>query len=205
MNLWEAMQNRHSVRSYIDRPIDADAIEALEAEIAACNRAGDLHIQLVTNEPEAFGGFMAHYGKLTGVKNYFALVGKRAGDLDERIGYYGERLVLKAQQLGLNTCWVALTYSKEKSRCVVAEGEKLVCVISLGYGATQGVAHKNKPMERLCQVEGSVPDWFQKGMEAALLAPTAINQQQFLFTLTGDTVTATALAGPCNKIDLGIV
>ena len=84
-------------------------------------------------------------------------------------------------------------------------GEKLCCVIALGYGETQGVAHKSKPIEQLCRVKGDMPDWFKRGMEAALLAPTSLNQQKFFFTLEGNTVTAKAGLGFYTKLDLGIV
>lgn len=207
MTILEAMQARHSVRSYKDTPLKPEDIQTLQKEIDACNKEGGLHIQLVTNEPKAFDSFMAHYGKFSGVQNYIALIGKKSADLEVKLGYYGERLVLLAQTLGLNTCWVAMTFGKgaAKSRCTIAPGEKLVCVLSLGYGATQGVAHKSKPMEALCQVEGAMPDWFRQGMEAALLAPTAMNQQKFGISLSGSTVTAKSLGGFYSKTDLGIV
>lgn len=197
MELSEAMKNRHSVRTYQETPLPADIIQELQAEITKCNQQSGLHIQLVTNEPEAFSGFMAHYGKFRGVRNYLALIGTKDDTLHETIGYSGEHLVLKAQQLGLNTCWVALSFSKGKSNCVIDKGEKLVCVISLGYGTTPGVPHQSKPLEKLCTTTNSapLPDWFRQGMEAAMLAPTAMNQQKFLFTLSGDTVTAKATGG----------
>ena len=115
MELMEAVKTRHSVRAYTDRPIEADKTAALNREIDACNRESGLHIQLVTEEPEAFRGFMAHYGSFRNVRSYIALIGKKAPQLDEKIGYYGERIVLAAQQLGLNTCWVALTYRRKKT------------------------------------------------------------------------------------------
>ncbi len=205
MDILEAMQNRHSVRSYIDKPIDTEALSELRALIDTCNKESGLHVQLVTDEPNAFGGFMAHYGKFSGVKNYIALIGEKSAGLHEKLGYYGEKIVLKAQQLGLNTCWVALTFSKGKSKCTIGKGEKLVCVISLGYGVTQGVAHKSKQLETLCKLGGTMPDWFKRGMEAALLAPTATNQQKFMLTLSGNTVKAEATGGFYPKVDLGIV
>ena len=88
-------------------------------------------------------------------------------NLDERCGYYGEKIVLKAAQLGLNTCWVALTYSKSKVKCTVNRDEKLVCVIAIGYGETSGISRKTKTIEELSSVEGEMPEWFRKGMEAA--------------------------------------
>ena len=164
MELMEAVKARHSVRAYADRPIEADKAAALNREIDACNKESGLHIQLVTEEPEAFRGFMAHYGSFRNVRSYIALVGKKTPQLDEKIGYYGERIVLVAQRLGLNTCWVALTYRRKKTKCAIGEGEKLVCVIALGYGETQGVPHKSKPMEALCRTESTIPDWFVTGM-----------------------------------------
>ena len=205
MELQEALQERHSVRDYTDQPIDPAAVRRLEEEIAACDQAGGLHIQLATGEPEAFTGLLPHYGKFRGVRNYLAMVGPKGPALEEAVGYYGQRLVLCAQQLGLNSCWVALTFRKGKVRCEIAPGEKLACVISLGYGVTQGVPHKSRPMADLCRVDGDMPDWFRRGMEAAMLAPTAMNQQRFRFTLQGDTVALESTGGFYSHIDLGIV
>ncbi|MEA4919749.1 MAG: nitroreductase family protein [Clostridiaceae bacterium] len=205
MEIIEAIKNRHSVRDYSSRSIEELLITELQREIDACNKESGLHIQLITEEPKAFGGFMAHYGKIKGVNNYIALVGPKTPQLDEKIGYYGERVALKAQTLGLNTCWVALTYSKGKSRHAINSGEKLVCVLALGYGKTQGTPHKSKPMESLCLTDVPMPEWFNSGMKSALLAPTAINQQKFLITLSNGKVSAKTTGGFYSKVDLGIV
>lgn len=146
---------------------------------------------------------MAHYGKFDGVENYIALVGKKGADLDEKAGYYGERLVLKAQELGMNSCWVALTHGKSAAK--IGKGEKLACIISLGYGVAQGTAHKNKPLDQLCNCASGMPDWFAKGMEAALLAPTAMNQQKFYIALKDGRAFCRAGKGFYTKMDLGIV
>ena len=132
------------------------------------------------------------------------MVGKKASDLDERCGYYGEKLVLKAQELGLNTCWAALTHGKSTAQ--IAADETEVIVISLGYGKTQGVERKSKKPEDVSNITSDSPEWFKRGIEAALLAPTAINQQKFKFTLTDNKVQAKpGKIGTCLKIDLGIV
>ena len=207
MTLQEAIVARHSVRQYIDKPIEASVVERLNEEIAVCNQEGDLHIQLIINEPKAFNGSNAFtYGKFSGVSNYLAMAGPKGAD--EAIGYYGERLVLLAQVLGLNTCWVGLTFKKQPDRYTIDNGEKLHCVIALGYGVNQGVQHPMRPMEKFIKVKGSMPDWFRRGMEAALLAPTAVNQQKFEIALIDEhAVTARnrfTLIG-YGKVDLGIV
>ncbi len=205
MNITEAMKARHSVRQYKNKPLEADVVSALQAEIESCNQESGLHIQLVTNEPKAFDSFMAHYGAFSGVTNYIALIGKKRTGLYENCGYYGERLVLLAQQLGLNTCWVAMTYSKVKTAFVIEKGEKLCAVIALGYGETQGAGHKIKSISEVSKTDRQMPDWFKNGVEAALLAPTAMNQQKFMFTLKGNQVSAKAGSGFYTKLDLGIV
>ena len=113
------------------------------------------------------------------------MVGKKDDNLDERVGYYGEQLVLLAQTLGLNTCWVGLSYRKVEDAYNVGKDEKLVCVIAIGYGETQGVTHKVKNVEQVSNASDLTPAWFKKGIEAALLAPTAVNQQKFSFEYVG--------------------
>lgn len=150
---------------------------------------------------------MAHYGKFSGVQNYIALVGKKNSDLDEKLGYYGERIVLLAQSLGLNTCWVAMTVSKSivKKNIEVKFDEKLRIIISLGYGSTQGAEHKSKEISKFCTMNQQNPQWFIDGVKAAMLAPTAMNQQKFYFDLDGSKVSAKSLGKFYSKIDLGIV
>ena len=124
------------------------------------------------------------------------MAGKRADDLDERIGYYGEHLVLLAQTLGLNTCWVGLSYKKIPDTYVLEEGEVIKAYIAIGYGETQGTGHKIKTVEQVSRsavrtlgstenASETTPSWFKKGVEAALLAPTAVNQQKFSFEYLG--------------------
>ena len=194
------------MRQYTSRKMEGEPLAERRRAIDEGNRAGGLNIQLCLNESEAFSGAMARYGKLTNVQNYIALVGKKSDDLEEKCGYYGEQLVLRAQQLGLNTCWVAATYSKGKSKqaVTIAPGEKLLMVIALGYGETQGHAHTNKPLETLGNLASSTPPWFRRGLDAAQLAPTAMNQQKFFFRQEGDRVTATTRSGPYTRVDLGI-
>ena len=184
MTLLEAISARHSVRKYLDKEIPADIIAALQDKIAECNTVGNLSIQLVQNETKAFTGMLS-YGSFSGVKNYLVMVGKKAKDLDERVGYYGEQIVLLSQTLGLNTCWVGLSYRKVPDAYNVDKDEKLVCMIALGYGEIQGVGHKIKTVEQVSNASDITPSWFKKGVEAALLAPTAVNQQKFSFEYVG--------------------
>ena len=181
--------------------------EKLAALIKECNAESGLNIQLVTDDPECFDTFLAHYGKFKNAKNYIAMIGSKSIDkLDEKCGYYGQKIVLAAQQMGLNTCWVAGTYGKRKQQAEVASDEKLVCVIAIGYGANEGTKHRSKPVEKLCDVpRDDMPQWFRTGLIAAMMAPTALNEQKFFVTLDGDEPVITTKSGMMTKIDLGIV
>lgn len=206
MNLHEAVLARHSVRSYEKRPLASETAAALEDYIAELNDRSGLHMQLIRGHAKPFAGLLSMVGWLAGVENYLAVVGPEGEDLDEKCGYFGEHFVLRAQQLGLNTCWVAGTYNKAKCTAEVKPGEKLVLVIALGYGKNQGKARKSKSLEDVCETKGQMPGWFRRGAEFALLAPTAVNQQAFRLHLVGENgVRAVATRGMFAKIDLGIV
>ena len=204
MEIKEAMAQRHSVRSYIDKPIEPETAETLSTLIDGYNKESGLHMQLVLNEPKAFGSSAARYGKFKNVKNYIALIGRKGLALEEFCGYYGEKIVLDAQAAGLNTCWVALTYKKVPDAYTVLPGEQLVLVIALGYGEDQGVPHKSKKPEAVSNVSEETPEWFRAGVEAALLAPTAVNQQKFRFIYKDGTVEAKPGIGFYTSVDLGI-
>lgn len=200
MQMLDLMKERHSVRQYLDKKINGDVKTKLDTYVASINEESGLSMQIFYNEPNCFNSMLVHYGKFSNVKNYIAIVGKK--EEQEKAGYYGEKLVLKCQELGLNTCWVALTHGKVNVQ--TKPQQKLLILIALGYGTNTGVAHKSKPIKELCK-EDAYPEWFMKGMEAVSLAPTAMNQQKFLFEMKNGQVYAKALRGFYSEIDLGIV
>lgn len=208
MELIDAIKARHSVRKYTDKPIEMAKVDILRTRIERINAEAGLNIQLVLDEPRAFASGMWKYGQFSGVKNYFVMAGPKSKDIEESIGYHGEELVLLAQTLELNTCWVGLTYKKIPGTFTLRDGDIVHCVIALGYGTIPGVQHPLKPVENFYEAEGVPPEWFTAAVEAALLAPTAVNQQKFKFILhPGNVVEAKTLfsmAGYTN-IDLGIV
>ena len=204
MELLNAIKQRHSVRSYLDKPIDTDVRDELRKYIDKCNQEGNLHIQLIENEPQAFAKGLFHYGLFSNVKNYIALVGKGDSTFDERCGYYGEKIVLKAQMLGLNTCWVGGTYKKIESVVDLKPGEKFLMVIAIGYGENQGREHKYKKVKDLSIGYPDLPDWFIKGVEAVAMAPSALNQHSYCFGLRDEKVYVKKGLGVALDTDIGI-
>lgn len=212
MNELEALKARHSVRHYVDEPMSEQHVVALRAAIDALNAESGLSIQLVVEDPAAFKGSIIGYGMFAGVRNYIALVGPDTPNLNEACGYYGQRLVLLAQMLGLNTCWVGMKNFSRKAKCRIGAGQKLSLIIAVGVGETQGRVRKSKAIGKVSNATDKSPDWFVRGVEAALLAPTAMNQQRFSLELTDIkasdgrcVVRARSLGGPFANVDLGIV
>lgn len=203
MEIMDIIEARHSVRQYKNQPIESEKREILNDLCRKINEETGMNIQIIYDEPNCFKSFLAHYGSFRGVANYISVVGSKDKSLEERAGYFGEMLVLKAQELGLNTCWVALTHGKSKA--VVREGEKEWIIISLGYGENQGKPHKNKKLEKLARVSEEDPEWYKAGVKAALLAPTAVNQQKFFIERDGEQARIKALFGNLAALDLGIV
>lgn len=206
----ETIRERHSVREYDGKPLARVEFDALGAVVEECARESGLDIQLAGDNPEVFN-VIARFGLIRGCRTHVAFVvdGAKAGDVaaDEAIGYWGQKIVLAAQDMGLNTCWCALC-SRKKSCAVVAPGKKIRLVIAVGHGKTQGFSRKTKSVEALSSVEcAKAPAWFAAAMEAAQLAPTAMNNQNFKITLFSDgkTVCIDAPKSGLNVIDEGIV
>lgn len=206
MTLSEAIEARHSVRSFKEVAIPEEIRSQLDEFTADCNKEGNLNISIRYDDTSGFDSRLARYGNFRNVQNYIVLAGKKEGNFDFRCGYYGEKIVLFAQQLGLNTCWAALTFNKKKVKEITAPGDTLCMVIALGYGETQGSSRKSKSVEEVVQTRGEMPDWFRRGVESALKAPTAMNQQKFAFGMkNGEPAVKVKGMGPYTKVDLGIV
>lgn len=140
MDLKEAMEQRHTVRSYIDRPLPSEVIRLLAERIQKNNEAYRLHMQLITENIEAFGPLLRLI-LAKGVRNYIILSAPAGPTVEERLGYCGADVMLYAQTLGLNSWWVGGTFNKKgvQKNADSAGTEKIIGLIAIGYGATQGV------------------------------------------------------------------
>ena len=205
MNETEAIIARHSVRSYKPEKIEEEKAVKLKEKIEELNRESGLHLQFLENAGNTYNNFLYKMVGMAAVPSVIVCAGKDSEDLERKIGYYGEKLVLYAQSLGLNTCWTG-SFNKKNTEAVIGENERLVICIAIGYGKDQGKPHKSKELSKLSEAAGSRPGWFEKGVEMAALAPTALNQQKFLIRLNADeTVEFIDKAGAFGQIDLGIV
>ena len=201
----EAIRERHSVRNYKTDRIETEKVSLIRDKLDELNREGNLHLQFIEDAGNTYNKLMNRAMGLGSAPSVIACVGKDTDDLDRRVGYYGEKLVLYAQKLGLNTCWTG-TFNRKNIAAELSAGERLVISIAIGYGKEQGKPHKSKSISQVSEASGERPDWFDKGVEMALLAPTAVNQQKFVIRLnTDDTVEFIDKGGIFSQVDIGIV
>ncbi len=205
MNYMELIKQRHTVREYLDKAISKEHVVEIEQYLKQINQEAKTNFQLVLKAPQVFTDYLKPKENFENAQNYIALVAGPLDDLALKIGYYGQKVVLFLQNLGLNTCWIASTYVDDPSTYQMKDEEFLVLIISVGYGQHQGKQHLNKPIEETYQAPHDVPSWFLDGVKSALLAPTARNQQSYKFIYHQEGVELVDLGGRWSDLDLGIV
>lgn len=216
MTKLEAIDERRSRRLYLSEPIDASVKAELQKHIDAYNAQSGLSIRFIEDGSSAFSSFRKTYGLFSGVRSLLAMVGsKKDPHLKEKIGYFGEMLVLEATILSLGSCWVGGTFNSSSNLFQLSEDELLVCVIPVGLVETlsfkekmvhQMVAGKSKTVEQVLKTDSKLPESYLDGLKAALKAPSAANRQPVRFVYYQDELSAyTEDDGKFNLVDLGIV
>ena len=203
MDFKEAMQKRHMVRKYTDKPLSDEIIAKINERIELNNKTYNLNMKLMINNSKGVSSIMKLI-MARGVNNFIILAGDVSGSLDERLGYSGADIMLYAQTLGLNTWWVGGTFNRSVSRYV--DNKKVTGIIAIGYGQTQGVPHKSKNVEDVSKYEGTIiPPWFISGVDGALLAPTALNKQDFMLIGNGNRVKIECSNGIFTGSNVGLI
>lgn len=198
------IEKRHTVRKYLDKLLDVELVSLLNARIEQNDRLYDLTFKLVTNESDGISSLAKIMSNNT-VQNYIILAGKDSSDLDEKIGYCGADLILYAQSLGLNTWWYGGMFNgKNALKHLDDKNVRVNDVIAIGHGKTQGVPHKSKTADQVSHYKGKAPEWFNSGIKALLLAPSALNRQPYIVNGVGNKLSFKVKSGPLSQVDLGI-
>lgn len=198
------MEKRHTVRKYLDKPLDMDLIGLLNDRIERNNCVYNLTFKLITNNSDGLSS-LARLMSNNSVQNYIILADKDNSDLDKKIGYCGADLILYAQSLGLNTWWCGGMFNgKNALKHLDNKAVRVNGVIAIGYGKTQGVPHKSKTADQVSHFKGDAPGWFKSGIKALLLAPSALNRQPYIVNGEGNKVSLKVKNGTFSQVDLGI-
>lgn len=214
-----AILTRQSRRSFKSELPPIDKIRQILDLVDQINEENGLNIQVMVDERDGFSGITAHYGLFTNVKNYIALVGNKDDEnIDEKLGYFGEQILLFCENLELGTCWVGGTFDKAKCKCKVSENEVFNCAIAFGVPtnivtpkeklirSTMHAIKKTKSIQDFFySEEEQPPNWFIEGMRMVQKAPSALNKMPVMFFYSGGSVYAQVKSPKTMELyDLGI-
>lgn len=227
MNRLEALRNRYSVRSFTEEPLSVEIVNKLKAEITMTNtHQPGIKFQLITDDPNPFKGFSKGYGIFENPRNYMAAVVDIATpDILERAGYFAEKFVIMATELGLGTCFVGGTYNDKVVKAQLRAGEKILFLVLLGYPKEKSrfianfmvnMIHRKKmgareffePESGYDRAVKTIPN-LEEGLEGVACAPSAVNRRPtriFLKEENGEKIPCARVDAnnPKNLIDLGI-
>lgn len=208
----ETIQKRKSRRVFSKKQLSEALLQKIEEKIRKIDVKHDVNIELIEDGSKAFASFGKSYGLFKNVRSLILLKGNPGmRHFREKMGYYGEKLLLFAESLGLDTCWVGGTFDRESFS--YPEEEHIQAVILLGYAGESGIRekllssllHKKKPWEACIEGDSPYPKWVKEGMEAVALAPSALNKQKPFFHYHNGILTATVKNDfEMDMVDLGI-
>ena len=225
--LYKAMPSRISVRNYKTKKLSKNDNDYLNKKLEYVNSLNmGVKAYLINQDNEdIFTGIIGSYGKINNAPSYFMLVGDTLNENNYAlVGYLGEYLVLEAQAENICTCWVGGTFKKSKlpREVILNSNEKLFCLISVGYKddtktdfAKKIMKSNRKPVNKLVLNHENllkVPEYIQKSIEYARIAPSAINRQPWKFRVYENEIDILLDKGiiridkliETKKLDLGI-
>jgi len=204
---WHLAIGKRRSRRHFDPnlPIAPEALATLDK---VCNEfAPFIHARsrLVTESAKGvFKGIIGSYGRVKGAPAFIAFIGNMDDPfVQEKVGYTGEGIILEATALGLDTCWVAGFFRPEivASLIEVSNKERILAITPVGYAREFesleeklmtgfGRTHKRLALSKLVRglPREKWPDWVSICLEAARLAPSAVNRQPWSFDVQDDSI-----------------
>jgi nitroreductase len=224
---YPAIEKRVSRRHFdTSRPIESDKLSTLDTVCRQFMPFPGARACLVTGSvKDVFKGVVGSYGKIKDAPAFIAFIGNMDNpSVQEEAGYTGEGVILEATALGLNTCWVGGFFKPESvaSMVEVKSNERVLAVTPVGYSRRSesleeklmtgfGRHHQRLPVSRLMSKPGldKLPDWVEASLQAARLAPSAVNRQPWAFAVENDNITVyVRTGGPeftvSKRLDCGI-
>lgn len=143
MDYKSLIMNGKSVRNFKETPVEAEKLSEIEKFIADCKKL----VPEIKIEPKFFAGEDA-YKRLYGIAgyqgvmiespNYLVLLSEDHPQYIENAGYVGERAILKARDLGVDSCWVSYSDANMVKSVLGIDSEKeVVALIALGYASSE--------------------------------------------------------------------
>jgi len=224
---YPAIEKRRSRRHFdASRLIEPDKLSALDTVCKEFMPFPNARSYLVTESvKDVFRGIVGSYGKVKGAHAFIAFIGNmNSASVQEEVGYTGEGVILEASALGLNTCWVAGFFKPDSvaSLVEIKSNEQVLAVTPVRYARRFesleeklmtgfGRTHRRVPISRLISslTQDSLTEWIRASIQAARLAPSAVNRQPWGFDVQDGGITVyVRTGGPefsvSKRLDCGI-
>ncbi|MCF0108943.1 MAG: nitroreductase [Erysipelotrichaceae bacterium] len=201
MNLKDAMKERHTVRKFKDIPLTDEHLKLISEKVDELNNIYNLNMELKLNDPKIIP-FIFRLGFSRNAANYITLAGPKGENAPEKLGYCSSILMLYLTTLGIDTWWIGGTFHKRK---LEKDDQVLPGILVVGYGESHGKAHRSKPLNRIILTDQEAPEWFINGAKATLLAPTALNKQDYLVMGKDGKVVILNRNGDFTEVNRGIL
>jgi hypothetical protein len=217
---------RHSRRQYTSTMPAADLLQIIRSSCREFRPFPGARVELATESPDSiFRGALGSYGKVKDAPAYLVMVGNtHEAQHQAHCGFTGEGIILEATALGLSTCWVGGFFNPAAAakQVHINPGEQILAVSPLGYSRENKTfeekilsgfarSYKRSPVSSLVDgLDQSVwPGWLSMSLEAARLAPSAMNRQPWRFTVEKNSITLSTAPGlsefgVSKRLDCGI-
>ncbi len=204
----EAIQKRHSVRTFLPKALEAPVKDALQDLLTQSSTTAFRFAYL--DKSFGQGVKLGTYGMIKGANQYLVGIVHKEDHANKRVAMdfaeAFERIILTATSMGLGTCWMAGTYSlADVEKAVDLGADETVAIISpIGHGAPKkrllermsssfARSDQRKTWEELFYFESferplthdQAGDYAQ-ALEMLRLAPSAVNMQPWRVVKVGE-------------------
>ncbi|MFC1920377.1 nitroreductase family protein [Chloroflexota bacterium] len=201
-----AIEKRRSRRRYIEENLKSSQLKRIQSLCNDFQPFPSARAVLVKESPDdVFKGIIGSYGLIRGAKSFIAFIGNvRSPYVQEQVGYTGEGIMLQAEVMNLNTCWVGGFFRRDMVSSLVdmEKNEQVFAITPIGYAVEEptfgeklitgfGWTHKRKPLSKMVigLKDTEWPEWMKSSLQAARLAPSAVNRQPWRFIADEKSIT----------------
>ncbi|MBN2239237.1 MAG: hypothetical protein JW712_05650 [Dehalococcoidales bacterium] len=203
---YKVIEKRRSRRRYEEKTLKVNHLRRIQTFCDGFQPFKGVRSVLITEPPDnVFKGIIGSYGTIKGAQAFIAFIGNTKNPaVEEQVGYTGEGIVLEAEAAGMNTCWVGGLFRREivDSLIELDANEKVYAITPIGYATKKlnleekvmagfGIMHRRKSLSEL--VKGlkmrNWPKWMEPTLQAARLAPSAVNRQPWTFLVDENSIT----------------
>ncbi|WP_245805877.1 nitroreductase family protein [Bacillus alkalicellulosilyticus] len=207
MSILETMRQRKSKRTFEVKEITQGDLEILkELVVKESGSHGRIELIEVTNNVTDKGIKLGTYGIIKNPQAYLVGISKNDTPSIVGLGYHFQKIVLKAVEMGLGTCWMGGTFSRNSfsKEILMKDDEFIPCISPLGYPRDKkGVIDKTmsfiaksanrKEWDQLFfentferTLTKSASGKFETALEMVRIGPSASNKQPWRILLSED-------------------